>query len=204
MAPAPVLAAGAAIVKQPIRTESFTGIALSGAIDVTITQANTISVVASGTDTALADLQVEVRNGTLRLSQKNRLRLGRREKAHVAITMPDLRAIDLSGSGNLTVSGMKLDRISFSVSGAGDLTASGTCNKLQAEVTGAGDINARNLKCRSVSARVSGVGDIEVHAEQSVSAQVSGAGDIEIYGNPPERSVRVAGLGDVSFRTSAQ
>jgi len=202
--PAAIAASDSGVVKQPIRTEPFTGVVLSGMIDVTIGQAGAHSVVASGTEAALSDLKAEVKDGKLHLAQKSRLRIGKRGKVRVTINMPDLQSLELTGSGDVTISNMKLDKIALTVTGAGDVTASGTCNDLHIQLTGAGDITARDLKCHNVSAQVSGSGDISLHADRNVSARVSGVSDLDIYGNPPERSVKVGGVGDVHFHDTAR
>lgn len=192
------------VVRLPIKTAAFTGVALKGAMDITITQASATSVVASGTEAALAGLKVTVKDGVLHLEQENRRVFGRRDSLDIAIAMPDLRSVALSGSGDVIVSNMKLDKVALNVSGAGDVTASGSCNHLEARVAGAGDVAARNLKCRTVAAQVSGAGDIAIHVDQAVSAQVTGVGDIRIYGNPEQRSAITRGVGDITFHETAQ
>ena len=202
----PALAAGPALAETAVReipVAGFTQVHLEGAMDITIRQGARFSVVASGSPAALDRVQAKVDGGVLALDQESTF-FGNHGKVTVAITMPALQAVKVKGSGDVTLSAMKLGRVSLAVSGAGDIIASGTCDELEASVSGAGDIVAKNLKCRAVSARVSGAGDIAVHARQSVHASVRGVGDIDIYGDPKERESQSRGVGDITYHAGAR
>jgi hypothetical protein len=83
------------------------------------------------------------------------------------------------------------------VSGEGDLQANGHVDWVEAEVSGAGDVDFTQLVARDAIVEISGADDIRVHATESLSASVSGAGDVTYTGDPSDVQTDVSGAGDV-------
>lgn len=105
----------------------------------------------------------------------------------------------ISGAGNVTYQDINQDELSLDVSGAGTIKVQGKVNRLEADVSGAGDIAAYQLSAIHGRFRVSGAGDIKALVTTSVVARVSGAGTIKIRGNPPQRDTDVSGVGKIKF-----
>ena len=59
---------------------------------------------------------------------------------------------------------------------AGELDLSGTCDSLDIDLSGVGEIDAEDLICDDVDASMGGVGELTVHATKSVNADAGGIG----------------------------
>ena len=117
----------------------------------------------------------------------------------VEVTLPNVSRLSLSGAGNVIYHDIEREELSVDVSGAGTINVAGTVTRLEADVSGAGDIEAYSLRAAHGRLSVSGAGNIKATSEQSVVARVSGVGNIKINGDPPERDADVSGLGKIKF-----
>lgn len=128
--------------------------------------------------------------------------------------------IDISGSGEVTLAGVRGDRLDVDISGSGDVDLSkvhvseadarvsgsgsvrfgGDADRVEARVSGSGEVFARRLTAQRAVISVSGSGEIEVTAEESVKINISGSGDVTVWGDPDDRDRSVSGSGDITFR----
>lgn len=122
------------------------------------------------------------------------------QRVTVEITLPDLPAASITGSGDLSLDDLQQDEIELEITGSGTIRASGEVIRLNVEISGSGDVKAKELQASIAELRVSGSGDIKAQATQSLSARVSGSGDIKVWGNPAKRDTRVSGSGDIKFK----
>lgn len=180
----------------------FDKVEAAGASDVAITTGPAFAVRATGDAEAIDRLVITVENGTLKIGSKSEWGWSRRGEARVAVTMPRLTGIRVSGSSDVTadrgagpafaagvtgsgdvrIGTIDADDVRFSVSGSGNLTAAGRCRSLGAQVTGSGDIDAAALKCATVQVKVAGSGNLSAFASQTATVSVSGSGDVRITG----------------------
>jgi Putative auto-transporter adhesin, head GIN domain len=121
-----------------------------------------------------------------------------RSPMSVEVRVPSLAALNLSGSGIISVSGIKVPRLAVTISGSGVLRASGTATRLDVTLGGAGQAELGYLVARDVHAAVTGSGLIRVTATSSLNAAVPGTGAIIYGGNPPHVTSRVTGTGAVT------
>lgn len=201
-----VAALGAAPAAQAAdRSYSLTGfdkVEAAAASDVAITTGPAFAVRATGDADAIDRLVITVDNGTLKIGSKSDWGMGRRGEARVAVTMPRLTGVrvsgsadvtadrgagpafaaGVSGSGNVRIAAIDADDVRFSVSGSGNLTAAGRCRSFGAQVTGSGDIDAAALKCATAQVKVAGSGNLSAFASQTATVSVSGSGDVRITG----------------------
>lgn len=178
--------------------DAFSGLSLSGEADVVVTIGQPQSVSVRGDDNLLADVETDVDDDTLEISEPSNTDLDPKVGIFIEITVPTLQEVDVSGAGDVSVEGLSGDLFRAEVSGAGNVEASGNVDRVEAEVSGAGDIRFGALVAREATADVSGAGDIQVHATESLAASVSGAGDITYTGDPPDLETDVSGAGDIS------
>jgi hypothetical protein len=120
----------------------------------------------------------------------------------VEVTLPKLASLHISGAGDINYLNVEQDELNLDVSGVGTITVAGTVNRLEADVSGAGNISAYRLFATHARLRVSGAGNIKATATASVVARVSGVGNIKIKGNPKERDTDVSGMGRIRFSES--
>ncbi len=115
----------------------------------------------------------------------------------VEVSVPSLAAVKLSGSGQISVTGINGPRLTVTLAGSGALYASGTVAKLDVTLSGSGLAQLSNLAARDVHAVVTGSGLIRVTATASLNAAVPGSGAIIYRGNPQVTS-SVTGSGTVT------
>jgi hypothetical protein len=174
-------------VTQTLDLAGFDRIDIGGVFEIDVTVGGDFAVTVSGAPDEMERLDATVENGVLKLDQ-DEIRIGKkswRNKGMTAvISLPALNGFDLAGVADGDVTGVDSDEFRVDLAGVGDLTLTGTCGRLDAQVSGVGDLNAKGLECRDVDIDVSGVGSATVYASESVDATVSGIGSIDIYGSP--------------------
>jgi Putative auto-transporter adhesin, head GIN domain len=91
------------------------------------------------------------------------------ERTRPQDTGAQLSAVEVSGIGNMTMEGVQGASFRAEVSGEGDLQATGRVDRVEAEVSAAGDVDFTQLVARDAVVEISGAGDIQVHATESLS-----------------------------------
>ena len=121
------------------------------------------------------------------------------------ITTSNLRSdrmrLDLSGSGEIRIGGLSANSLEASVSGSGDIEVPGRVTSQEVEISGSGDFDSGGLESDTVKVSISGSGDATVWARQRLTARISGSGDVDYYGEP-EVTKHVSGSGGVRGRGS--
>ncbi len=173
-------------VSKTLDLADFERISVSGVYDLSVDVGGDYSITISGPADEVERVEASVSKGVLSLGQKERKRSWGRKRHGIdaEITMPSLSGLDVSGVVDGTISDVDAGRFDLAISGVGDISLSGTCDSLDAVVSGVGDLDADKLECRVVEVTVSGVGDASVYASEEVDARVSGMGDIDVYGDP--------------------
>ena len=121
-------------------------------------------------------------------------------RAVVGVALPEIQAVNLKGSGDITLLDLQQAGIELEIEGSGDITAYGQVESLTVGVAGSGDVDCSDLTANRASLSVAGSGDIKAFVRQSVTAQVVGSGDILVRGNPAQRTKQVVGSGGVKFK----
>jgi hypothetical protein len=178
--------------------ESFTALSLSGGFDVVVTVGGAQKLTVRGDDNLLEDVESNVDEGTLELSQPDDVDLEPKAGLTVEITVPELESIELSGAGDVNVEDLSGGEFRVDVSGAGNVEATGEVDRVEADVSGAGALRLSELVAREASVDLSGAGDIHVHATESLTASLSGAGNIVYSGDPADVETDVSGVGQIN------
>ena len=177
-------------VSKSFDFEDFDRIDIAGVYELDVTVGgDAYSIELSGPESEMDRIEAGVEDGELTLGQRKRTRgekRFKREGVEAVITLPALRELEISGVVDGTVKGIAAEKFTIDLSGVGDMTLEGTCDELDADVSGVGDLDAEDLICRVVDVDVSGVGDASVHATESVNADITGMGSIDIYGSPTD------------------
>jgi hypothetical protein len=92
--------------------------------------------------------------------------------------------IELAGSGDIALDGVKAGRLTLHVSGSGNIDAAGSGDALRAEISGSGEIRANGYAVSRAEAKIGGAGEIRLHASESLNAVIDGAGNIRYEGSP--------------------
>ena len=110
--------------------------------------------------------------------------------------MPVLK-LHITGGAAVEMTAIAADAVSVHVDGAADVVLSGIADKLNAEINGAGALEAESLTAQHGAITVNGVGAAEVFCTESLDAGINGAGSIKYHGTPTLTKT-INGLGTVS------
>jgi hypothetical protein len=203
-------------VTQNREVPAFDAVRLKGSLDVKIVVGSQRSLSVTIDDNLQELVTSTVTDGTLIVETKH---VSYHGVGRAEITVPSLKSLELSGSGDVTVDGGSGD-LRLRLSGSGDITWRATAGKLDAalsgsgdlklagkadvatlHVSGSGDIEADDLVATSADVTISGSGDVGVTlAGGSLRASVSGSGDIVWHGSATVEDMRVHGSGSIERR----
>jgi Putative auto-transporter adhesin, head GIN domain len=174
----------------------FTGLDLAGSNKVTVVVGAPQSVVVHADTNLLAHVTTTVAGGKLVIANTGSFTT--RTSMDVQVSVPSLAALNLSGSGQLSVTGISASRLTVTVSGSGMIDASGTATQLDVALSGSGLARLGQLTASQVHAVVTGSGLIQVTATASLDAAVPGSGAIIYGGDPAQVITSVTGSGTVT------
>ena len=183
----------------------FTGVEVTGPDDVTIRQGSSFSITAKGRKSDIDRLEIKLDGSTLSIGRKREgLSFGGRDDGvEIAITMPKLSALRLTGSGSVDADSVDGDAITMALTGSGDLKVAkltgksaslkvagsgdieikgGTVETGDMGVTGSGDIDAGGLAAQTLSISVTGSGNVGAQATAKADIKILGSGDVDVTG----------------------
>ena len=176
-------------------------------------------VVLEGSRRDLEAVITEISGDRLIIKQENwRFRFD--EKVNINITMPEITALSVSGSGNaeivddiknadaldlsvsgsgkLLTAGIQVDQIGCSISGSGDINiaSDGEADRGEISISGSGGYRGEDFNIDKLAVRVSGSGSCFCKVGDSLQASISGSGNVTYKGDP-KIDARVSGSGKV-------
>jgi putative autotransporter adhesin-like protein len=175
---------------------AFTAVDLAGTNRVIVQLGTPQQVVVHADNNLLDNVLTSVTSGVLTVGSRGNFTT--HSQMTVAVTVPSLRAVSLSGTGELTVTGAATSTFTARLSGTGTLTASGQVDRVDAALTGAGTLKLASLYSRDATVVMRGTGTVTVHATRSLHAILAGTGTIIYAGNPVHVIKKVTGTGTVS------
>ena len=178
---------------------AFTSIETSGAFEVEVICQKPAGFEIEADDNLLPIVQTEVRNGVLHVSSTKSYNSS--EGIVLRITVPDLETIRSTGAGKFRVSDIKNDNFEIHSTGAAQVIATGQSKSVKISSTGAGTIDAHNLRAETADVSVTGAASVDVYATDQLDVTVSGAGRVT-YSGDPKISKRVSGAGQVIKKES--
>jgi hypothetical protein len=215
------LAVGQSVVKESRDAKDFTKVNFGVAGNLYITIGPEFKVVLEGEKKDLDDIITEVSGGKLVIKKEN-WRFNMNEKITAYVTMPELKALGVSGSGkaeikdavkgdglDLNVSGsgkiftndVMVSDLACSISGSGDIVPGGKGNATKANISisGSGNFDGESFKIGTAEIHISGSGNCSCNVTESLRASVSGSGNVTYDGNP-KVDAHVSGSGKVRSR----
>jgi hypothetical protein len=186
--------------KRDITT--FTKIDMSGAAGIVYETSATPALSIEGDADEIKQIETIVRNGTLFIKTKGTFH----HQFKIKVSGGNLNALNLSGASSfVTTNQIKADAFTIRASGAScvkiPLTAksvhtdmdgassiqlSGSTQELVADVSGASDLKAGDLKSAVASVTASGASSAKVYASEKISTNTSGASSVKYDGNPKD------------------
>lgn len=190
--------------KQAREVGSFNGVALNVPGNVELRIGNTDSVTIEADDNILPLIDTAVENGTLRIRPARRNANFRQTRLTIVIQARHVERVSVGGSGNITASGLRGERLRFDVGGSGSIDVrdldgrmvavaiggsgsfkgQGKTEQLTASIGGSGNIQAGRLAARDVQVSIGGSGAAEVWAKDELTISIGGSGEVSYYGEP--------------------
>jgi hypothetical protein len=218
LAAAALLASCAALAeRRDYPVADISAVSSSIALELELIQDERESLALEDDDGQLAEVEVTMEGGTVRIRSKNRstnwrksvrgvLHTKRIESIHLAgtgsIRSASIRAdtlkATLSGSGKIQFRRLDAKEVKVVLSGAGTVDlGSGRVEDLGVTVTGAGDVIAGKLRSDTGKVAISGAGTTTLWAEKTLDARISGVGTVRYYGDPQIVDRKIAGVGNI-------
>ncbi len=186
------------------KLKGFDQISFNISGDLILTQGDAFKVVIEGPESDIEKIKTEVEGKNLIV--KSKTSFSNFNDVKVYVTLPELKGIALSGSGdviaekkfdvknlNLTVSGsgdinfgtLQAENINAVISGSGDIKLKGgQSSTLNLSINGSGDISSVELEAKDVKVSISGSGTARVFASNTLNSNIVGSGDVYYKGNP--------------------
>jgi hypothetical protein len=116
----------------------------------------------------------------------------------VEIGVTTMVALDSSGSDNVDITGLNAGKFTVNMSGSGDVELAGRATHLEAVLSGAGTLDAKDLKTEETSLNISGSGNANVYASEKLGVEIVGVGEVNYYGNPKKIDKQIIGVGNLN------
>jgi len=193
------------------RIESYIGadleIAVGGEPKLTMT----------GDDNLLELITTKVRGGSLEIDSRKSFSSHRDIK--ISITVPSLKELSLSGSGDVKLLKLNSDRFLLQIDGSADVTCEGTARDLKIEIAGSGNAEFDQLvadriqidlagsgevllvgTCKDLDIDVPGSGNVDARELkcENVRATIDGSGDIDVWADS-SLDGSIDGSGDIRY-----
>lgn len=211
-----------AAAEEEIRDISaFSEIGLNIAAKLYLEQGSKQSVRIVAKSSTLKDIITEVKNQKLiiRFPNKNIFKRNLDQgKITIYITVPDVNALGVSGSGdiiveelearildlavsgsgNISIDELDTEKVKASISGSGNISLGndGVAEELSVSISGSGNFSGKQFEAEKVTIRTSGSGNCTVTSNGSIKASIAGSGSVYYRGNP-SIDASVAGSGTV-------
>ncbi|MDP4286159.1 MAG: head GIN domain-containing protein [Bacteroidota bacterium] len=201
---------------------SFTGIKVSGGIEVFLSQSNEYALAVSASEDEYRDaMKTIVRNGVLTISYEGgHSRFNNNRKLRAYISFKTLESLEASGACYILVNGtlkansfklklsgacdikgnVNIDNLSIELSGASNVKVNGTLQNLKISASGASDVKNYDLVTDNCEADLSGASDVRITINKSVAAKASGASSLYYKGNPERKIINASGASSISQR----
>ncbi len=208
------------IITNTLNVSDFTGIDLSIASDVIITQGEDFIVKATGHSNVVNKIDTRVSNNTWEIEFEDHDCYHNYDLT-IYITVPDIHAVsvcgsgdvlindfidqndlvlDVSGSGNIDFNTFEgAQYISASISGSGTIRGNkeiDSLNELDIRISGSGSFKGYPVITDDCDIKISGSGDCYVHVENNLVVNIVGSGNVFYLGTPSINS-NISGSGSL-------
>lgn len=199
----------------PVRTRTynftdFARVEVGYAFQVEVVQSDSYSVSITANEDIFNNIQVSQEGETLKIHLTQSATFGTRK---AEITMPDLRAINLSGAAKGTIKGFsssddftldlsgasKLDGdltagdVDFHVSGASTVELDGSAQDIDVDTSGASHVKLADFSVRNADVTLRGASSGTVNLSGKLDADLSGASHLEYVGEPTLGTINTSG-----------
>ena len=209
------VAAADEVVSESREVSDFDEVELQGVGTLIIEQGETEALTIEAEPHVLERIATEVQGDRLTIAPTDSFTTD--EPIVYSLTVEELTAIELDGTGaveasdlvleelelvvdgtgNVELDDLTADALDVSVAGTGDVEVSGEVDRQEVEIDGSGEYDAEDLESREATVAVDGTGDATVQVSDVLDVRVDGTGNIE-YICSPTVSQEIAGTGDLT------
>ncbi|CAA9424760.1 MAG: hypothetical protein AVDCRST_MAG37-180 [uncultured Rubrobacteraceae bacterium] len=175
----------------------FDEVELQGIGNLSIQQADSESLTVEAEEGVLPKIRTEVVDNRLILGPDPNTSIQTTQQINYTLTVKDLNALKVSGSGDIEAEGISTDKLTVAISGAGDVKVSGKADSQEVDISGTGAYHAKDLESKDAKIDVAGAGSATVNVSDELNAEVSGSGSVKYIGDPTVNQ-DVSGVGRVS------
>jgi len=204
---------------------AFSGIKVSGGIDVYLSQGDDYSLAVSASEDKYRDnIKTEVKNGILVIWYDNdhRGKNDGNKKLRAYLSFKTLESIEGSGASEVIINGtltsnsmlvklsgasdikgaVKISNLNMDLSGASTVTLNGLAQNLKLDASGASDIKNYDLQVENCIAKLSGASDARLKITGSIAASASGASTLYYEGDPDRKDIATSGASSISRKSN--
>lgn len=178
-------------------------ILIVGGLDVFVEQGKP-AVRVEGDENILQYVETNAGNEWLEIKTRDHVNIHSAHPVKIYITAPEISALKVAGSGNITCNNKFSSgrNMSFSITGSGNITANvnspvvnasitgsgnmylkGETRNADIEITGSGNYDSPELKAENAAVKISGSGDANLFADNNLKASIIGSGGVKYRGN---------------------
>lgn len=207
-------------VDRSYQVAAFDRIEVAGPYEVTVKSGGQPGVTAHGGEAILAETEIVVENGVLKIKPKKRngfrWSFNDSNKVRIDVSAAALRGAaiagsggiivdrvaggdfkgEIAGSGDLTVNAIDAASVSLAVAGSGEVRASGKTQAVDISIAGSGDVDVSGLESATADVSIAGSGNVRARATSTADVSIMGSGDVELTGGA-KCNVSKHGSGDV-------
>jgi hypothetical protein len=209
------------VTKESRSVSGFSGVDVSGGIDVFVRQDSTESVKVEIDANLQEYIITKVENGVLEIHQVNNTSLNTTGKIKVYVSGKNFKSFEASGACDIRGENkiVGTDEISLHATGASKIELDLKAPKISGDITGASDLRltgetkdvflqasgASNAKCfelltENADVDLSGASSADVFASVSIKGEASGASNVNYKGSASSVVVKTSGAGSVNKR----
>jgi hypothetical protein len=213
---------GGPTVSRNYQVGNFQKLEVAGPYEVEVHTGGNPAVSARGGEKLLERTVVEVRGDKLVIRPQEHngwfhMSWGSHGKATFTVTVPQLDAATIAGSGDIKVDKVQGDAFEGTVAGSGDLAvgnldvqtlklsiagsggakaAAGKAQSGEYSIGGSGDIDAAGIQTQQAKVSIAGSGSVKANAATTADVSIMGSGDVDVSGGA-KCNVSKAGSGNV-------
>lgn len=202
---------------------SFTGIEVSGGIDLYLSNGNEAVAVSASKPEYRDRIRTEVENGILKIwfDSKWGVNMNGNRSLKAYVSYKTLKSLAASGGSDISVENpiatgelflrvsggsdfkgmVNVDKLTVRQSGGSDVRISGRATTIYVDASGGSDFKGYDLVAEVCELEASGASDIEITAKRELSVRASGASDIYYKGSPAVKQAKSSGASSVKSRS---
>lgn len=206
------------MISRTFDEKDFTEVVTGHGAILNITAADDYSVMVDMDENIEPYLEVTNTGGRLSILLNDDQRIYTNTRLNIAITMPELRGLDLSGGTIGTVTGFGSEQplnvelsggsqlrgdinsgnAGVDISGGSKIDLAGSGGDLDLNATGGSFVHLGGFLVRNVNLDVSGGGEVEIHPSGVIQGQASGGTMVHYEGDPTSVEVDTNGGAEIS------